>query len=49
MFLIQQLKGLDDPTSPSFKRYFYLLEVCNRSVALLFLHVLPLDINACSQ
>lgn len=26
MFLIQQLRGLEDPDSPSFKRYFYLLE-----------------------
>ncbi|KAK7496569.1 hypothetical protein BaRGS_00012221, partial [Batillaria attramentaria] len=26
MFLIQQLRGLEDPESPSFKRYFYLLE-----------------------
>lgn len=27
MFLTQQLRGLADPESPSFKRYFYLLEV----------------------
>ncbi|XP_076468516.1 sister chromatid cohesion protein PDS5 homolog A-like isoform X1 [Babylonia areolata] len=26
MFLIQQLRGLEDPESTSFKRYFYLLE-----------------------
>ncbi|KAL5012757.1 hypothetical protein ScPMuIL_011308 [Solemya velum] len=26
MFLIKQLRGLEDPASPSFKRYFYLLE-----------------------
>jgi len=26
LFLTQQLKGLDDPEAPSFKRYFYLLE-----------------------
>ncbi|ESO93934.1 hypothetical protein LOTGIDRAFT_177294 [Lottia gigantea] len=26
MFLIKQLRGLEDPESPSFKRYFYLLE-----------------------
>ncbi|XP_025084821.1 sister chromatid cohesion protein PDS5 homolog A-like [Pomacea canaliculata] len=25
-FLIQQLRGLEDPDSPSFRRYFYLLE-----------------------
>jgi hypothetical protein len=28
MFLIRELKGLGDPDGPSFKRYFYLLEVC---------------------
>ena len=27
MFFIQQLRGLEDPEAPSFKRYFYLLEV----------------------
>ena len=27
MFLIKQLRGLEDPNSPTFKRYFYLLEV----------------------
>uniref|UniRef100_A0A2C9KAK3 Sister chromatid cohesion protein PDS5 homolog B n=1 Tax=Biomphalaria glabrata TaxID=6526 RepID=A0A2C9KAK3_BIOGL len=26
MFFIQQLRGLEDPDAPSFKRYFYLLE-----------------------
>ncbi|GFO14487.1 sister chromatid cohesion protein pds5 homolog b [Plakobranchus ocellatus] len=26
MFFIQQLRGLEDPEAPSFKRYFYLLE-----------------------
>ncbi|XP_052794341.1 sister chromatid cohesion protein PDS5 homolog A-like isoform X2 [Mya arenaria] len=26
MFLIKQLRGLEDPNSPTFKRYFYLLE-----------------------
>ncbi|KAK6173333.1 hypothetical protein SNE40_016804 [Patella caerulea] len=26
LFLIKQLRGLEDPESPSFKRYFYLLE-----------------------
>lgn len=26
MFLIKQLRGLEDPNSPSFRRYFYLLE-----------------------
>ncbi|KAJ8298337.1 hypothetical protein KUTeg_024868 [Tegillarca granosa] len=26
MFLIKQLRGLEDPDSPTFKRYFYLLE-----------------------
>lgn len=26
MFLVKQLRGLEDPESPSFKRYFYLLE-----------------------
>ncbi|XP_062616219.1 sister chromatid cohesion protein PDS5 homolog B-like [Saccostrea cucullata] len=26
MFLIKQLRGLEDPDAPSFKRYFYLLE-----------------------
>lgn len=26
MFLTEQLRGLDEPESPSFKRYFYLLE-----------------------
>lgn len=31
MFLIQQLRGLEEPDSPSFKRYFYLLEVSGRS------------------
>jgi hypothetical protein len=24
---VKQLRGLEDPDSPSFKRYFYLLEV----------------------
>ena len=28
-FLTQQLKGLNDPESATFKRYFYLLEVSN--------------------
>ena len=27
MFLTKQLRGLEDPEAPSFKRYFYLLEV----------------------
>lgn len=27
MFLIKQLRGLEEPDAPSFKRYFYLLEV----------------------
>ena len=27
MFLNKQLRGLEDPNSPTFKRYFYLLEV----------------------
>ena len=27
MFFIMQLRGLTDPEAPSFKRYFYLLEV----------------------
>lgn len=27
MFLTQQLRGLADPEGPTFKRYFYLLEV----------------------
>ena len=30
LFLTQQLQGLQDPESPSFKRYFYLLEVCTK-------------------
>lgn len=29
LFLTQQLRGLGNPESPSFKRYFYLLEVRN--------------------
>lgn len=28
LFFIQQLKGLQDPKDATFKRYFYLLEVC---------------------
>ncbi len=27
LFLTRQLRGLEDPEAPSFKRYFYLLEV----------------------
>ena len=28
MFLTRQLKGLEDPEGSTFRRYFYLLEVC---------------------
>ena len=29
MFLTRQLKGLEDPEGSTFRRYFYLLEVCS--------------------
>ena len=32
-FLAQQLKGLNDPDSVAFKRYFYLLEVCRHFIS----------------
>lgn len=32
MFLIKQLRGLEEPDAPSFKRYFYLLEVIIKKI-----------------
>lgn len=36
MFLIKQLRGLEEPDAPSFKRYFYLLEVIIKTFTCLF-------------
>lgn len=36
MFLIKQLRGLEEPDAPSFKRYFYLLEVIMKTFIYLF-------------